>query len=101
MGYIQRFLAFFQKKPKEESKADIKKEVGEKNCPFCWGYQEYGNKTRYMPKDKQIDVKNHIDKHVKVGKFMVEHVDGFKNKKRIVERCPDCGGKKIIYKENP
>lgn len=54
-----------------------------------------------MPKDKQIDVKNHRDKYVKVGKFMVEHVDGFKNKKRIVERCHKCGGKRIKYIENP
>lgn len=49
--------------------------------------------------DKQKDVKNHRDKHVKVGKFMVEHVDGFKNKKRIIARCLKCGGKRIRYKE--
>lgn len=101
MGYIQRFMAFFRKKPVAEIRVDSKKEAGDKNCPFCWGYQEYDNKTRAMLKDKQIDVKNHRDKHVKVGKFMVEHVDGFKNKKRIVERCTECGGKRIIYKENP
>ncbi|WP_310994006.1 hypothetical protein [Aequorivita marina] len=99
MGYIQRFLAFFRKKPKEEPLAEISEESGEKNCPFCWGYQEYDDKTRLMRKDKEIDVKNHKDKYVKVGKFMVEHVDGFKNKKRIVERCPKCGGKRIKYKE--
>lgn len=101
MGYIHRFLAIFRKKPKEEAKEEIQKEVDEKNCPFCWGYQEYDKKTRVMSYDKQIDVKNHKDVHVKVGKFMVEHVDGFKNKKRIVERCPECGGKRIKYKENP
>lgn len=100
MGYINRFLAFFQKKQKEEIKGEFKKEVSDENCPFCWGYQEYGDKTRSMPKDKQIDVKNHRDKYVKVGKFMVEHIDGFKNKKRIVERCPECGGKRIKYIEN-
>ncbi len=101
MGYIHRFLAFFRKKPKEELKGEAVQVLSEKNCPFCWGYQEYDKKTRVMSYDKQIDVKNHVDKHVKVGKFMMEHVDGFKNKKRIVERCPDCGGKRIIYKENP
>ncbi len=100
MNYIHRFLVFFQKKPKEVI-VETKKEFGDKNCPFCWGYQQYDDKIRLMPKDKQIDVKNHIDKYVKVGKFMVEHVDGFKNKKRIVERCPECGGKRIKYVENP
>lgn len=101
MGYTNRFLAFLRKKPKEEVRLEIPKEAVDKNCPFCWGYQEYDNKTRLMPMDKQIDVKNHKDKYVKVGKFMVEHVDGFKNKKRIVERCPECGGKRIKYVENP
>ncbi|SRX55119.1 hypothetical protein [Aequorivita sp. CIP111184] len=94
MDYIHRLLKFFRKEPKEL----LLEEVGE-NCPFCWGYQEYDQKTRVMSKDKQIDVKNHRDKHVKVGKFMVEHVDGFKNKKRIIERCPECGGKRIKYIE--
>ncbi len=101
MGYINNLLAFFQKKQREEIKEEVKNEDGEKNCSFCWGYQEYDHKTRLMSKDKQIDVKNHKDEHVKVGKFMVEHVDGFKNKKRIIERCPKCGGKRIKYKENP
>lgn len=97
MNYLYRFLKFFRKKPKELPT----KEVNDQNCPFCWGYQTYDEKTRPMPKDKQIDVKNHRDKHVKVGKFMVEHLDGFKNKKRIIERCPECGGKRIKYIENP
>jgi DNA-directed RNA polymerase subunit M/transcription elongation factor TFIIS len=97
MSYINRFLEFFQKKSQEV----LGEEVANKNCPFCWGYQEYADNIRAIPKDKQIDVKNHRDKHVKVGKFMVEHIDGFKNKKRIIERCPECGGKRIKYIENP
>ena len=96
MDFSENLLDYF-KKPKEETENQSPEGV----CPLCWGYQEYDSKTRVMSYDKQIDVKNHIDKNVKVGKFMVEHVDGFKNKKRIVERCPDCGGKRIIYKENP
>lgn len=96
MRYIDHLRAFLKRKPKE-----VEKENNQETCSFCWGYQEYDDKTRSMPKDKQIDVKNHQDKNVKVGKFMVEHVDGFKNKKRIVERCPKCGGKKIKYIENP
>lgn len=96
MGYIKRFLSIFKTAEKEMTEVQ-----SSKDCPFCWGYQEYGSTTRIMAQDKQIDVKNHRDKHVKVGKFMVEHVDGFKNKKRIVERCPKCGGKRIRYKENP
>ncbi|MEM0517146.1 MULTISPECIES: hypothetical protein [Aequorivita] len=97
MNYRKRFLAFFQKKPEQVNKVN----TGNKDCPFCWGHQEYANDSRSITKDKQIDVKNHRDKHVKVGKFMVEHVDGFKNKKRIIERCPKCGGKRIKYVQNP
>jgi DNA-directed RNA polymerase subunit M/transcription elongation factor TFIIS len=97
MGYIDRLLKYILKKPKE-----VPKEAGdEKNCPFCWGYQQYDKEIRLMSNDKQLDVKNHRDKYVKVGKFMVEHVDGFKNKKRIIERCPECGGKRIKYIKNP
>ncbi len=97
MGYILKLLRMFKKTEPKKKKEPIEL----KECPFCWGYQEFGNMERIMPKDKQIDVKNHRDKYVKVGKFMVEHVDGFKNKKRIVERCPKCGGKRIKYIENP
>lgn len=93
MGYLKRFLSLFKTK-----KVTVSVE-SPKDCPFCWGYQEYGTTTRIMAQDKQIDVKNHRDKYVKVGKFMVEHVDGFKNKKGIVERCPKCGGKRIRFKE--
>lgn len=96
MGILKRITAIFGKRPK----GNHPKPIGEQSCPFCWGYQEYDEKVRLMPKDKQIDVKNHKDKYVKVGKFMVEHVEGFKNKKRIVERCPKCGGKHIKYIEN-
>ncbi|AFL79653.1 hypothetical protein Aeqsu_0124 [Aequorivita sublithincola DSM 14238] len=97
MSYFNRVLTFFKKK----AEAPEPELVGDENCPFCWGYQEYDDKTRLLTKDKQIDVKNHKDKYVKVGKFMVEHVDGFKNKKRIVERCSKCGGKHIKYIETP
>lgn len=94
------FKNLFKKFSKKEEKPllDEKKELEE--CPFCWGYQEFGTQSRIIRHDKQIDVKNHVDKNVKVGKFMVEHVDGFKNKRRIVERCPECGGKKIRFVEN-
>lgn len=98
MGILKRLFGFLNKKMKPEKVVD--KSVDLKDCPFCWGYQEFGSETRILGYDKQIDVKNHSDKNVKVGKFMVEHVDGFKNKKRIMERCPKCGGKRIKYIEN-
>lgn len=97
MGYIHHFLGIFRKKTKEPNKIELEG----KTCPLCWGYQVYDEKSRTITKDKQIDVKNHRDTHVKVGKFMVEHLDGFKNKKRIIVRCPECGSKRIKYKENP
>ncbi len=97
MNFFKRITTIFGKR----ATANGKQLVGEESCPFCWGYQTYDQKIRMMPKEKQIDVKNHKDKYVKVGKFMVEHVDGFKNKRRIVERCPKCGGKHIKYIENP
>lgn len=69
------------------------------SCPFCWGYEDYGDASLNRHYDKQVDVKNHRDKHVKVGKFMVEHVEGFKNQKRVIERCTKCGRKKIVTKK--
>lgn len=96
MSFLRNLFGFFQKKPEKKPE----KAVDSETCAFCWGYQEYDSQTRVMGHDKQIDVKNHKDKYVKVGKFMVEHVDGFKNKKRIMERCPKCGGKRIKYIEN-
>lgn len=96
MTFLQHIFEFFRKKP------EIKPEKVDEaeTCAFCWGYQEYDHKSRILSKDKQIDVKNHRDKHVKVGKFMVEHVDGFKNQKRVIERCPKCCGKRIKFKDN-
>ena len=98
MGFLKRLFGFSKKKIKQEE--PVEKPVDLKNCPFCWGYQEFGSQKRIITEDKQINVKNHRDKNVKLGKFMVEHVDGFKNKKRIMERCPECGGKRIRYIEN-
>lgn len=98
MNFLKRLFGFSKEKNEQEGEVDQSADL--QSCPFCWGYQEYGAETRTMGYDKQIDVKNHRDKYVKVGKFMVEHVDGFKNKKRIVERCPKCGGKRIKYVEN-
>lgn len=94
MSLLESLLPFFKKNKKKAANQKV-----DQTCPVCWGYQEYGSTTRLMGRDKQIDVKNHSDKYVKVGKFMVEHVEGFKNKKRIVERCAKCGGKRIIFKE--
>lgn len=94
MGFIKRLFGSSQKKDKADNQPDKSSE----SCPFCWGYEAYGDASLNRTYDKQIDVNNHRDKHVKVGKFMVEHVDGFKNKKRIIERCPKCGGKRIRYK---
>jgi len=97
LGFINRLFEGVRKKEKADKQQD--KSTDLQSCPFCWGYEAYGGSSLNRRYDKQIDVKNHRDKHVKVGKFMVEHVDGFKNKKRIVERCPKCGGKRIRYKE--
>lgn len=98
MKFLKRFFGFLTKKKQQLDRPEDPSSL--KNCPFCWGYQEFGSQSRTISQDKQIDVKNHRDVNVKVGKFMVEHVDGFKNKKRIMERCPKCGGKRIRYQEN-
>lgn len=45
-------------------------------CPNCWGEQEYNNTTRQTPRDKQIAVNNHIDKHAFIKQFMVNRIDG-------------------------
>lgn len=98
MDFLKRLFRFTKKK--KERGAVVENPTELQSCPFCWGYQEYGSQKRTISEDKQINVKNHRDKNVKLGKFMVEHVDGFKNKKRIMERCPECGGKRIRYKDN-
>lgn len=100
MSFLRHLFGFLKKKPEVQPEVQPEKSAGKETCAFCWGYQEYASETREMGYDKQIDVKNHRDKHVKVGKFMTEHVDGFKNKKRIMERCPKCGGKRIRFIEN-
>ena len=82
MSLLKRLFGF--SKRKKEQKEAVERPESLKDCPFCWGYQEFGSESRTL----------------KVGKFMVEHVDGFKNKKRIIERCPKCGGKKIKYIDN-
>lgn len=45
-------------------------------CPNCWGEQEYDNILREIPKDKQVDVNNHVDSHAFIKKFMVNRIDG-------------------------
>lgn len=95
MGLLKRWFGS-SKSDKNKSEEDVNVPSG-KDCPFCWGYEEFGDEKRTRSYDKQIDVKNHRDTHVKVGKFMVEHVDGFKKNKRIIERCPKCGGKRIRH----
>lgn len=92
MNFLKKW---FKKKVKEEHSSENEKH---QSCPFCWGYEAYGDASLNRHYDKQVDVKNHRDKHVKVGKFMVEHVEGFKNQKRVIERCTKCGRKKIKYK---
>ena len=86
MDLVESIIQFF-KKPKKET-------VGkspEGTCPVCWGYQEYDTKIRQMFKDKQIDVNNHQDSYMKVGKFMVKYVDGIRLKQGLIKECPTCG----------
>ncbi len=97
MNFLKRLFGL-KKEKKEEEVKDTSPNL--KNCPFCWGYQEFGAESRNLGYDKQIDVKAHRDKNVKVGKFMVEHVEGLKQK-RVVERCPKCGGKRIKLIDKP
>ena len=60
-------------------------------CPVCWGYQEYDHKVREKYKDKQIDIKNHKDTHLKSRRFQVRNIDGIRYKKASVKECPECG----------
>lgn len=96
MGIFKKL--FGSRKPKKQP--GVSEEGTPESCPFCWGYEKYDEADLDRSYNKQIDVKNHRDKHVKVGKFMVEHVEGYKKQKRIIERCSKCGGKRIRYKEN-
>lgn len=94
MNFLKKW---FSRKKKE---VELPQNEEQESCPFCWGYEDYGDTSLNRHYNKQVDVKNHRDKHVKVGKFMVEHVEDFKHQKRVIERCTKCGRKKIRYKEN-
>ncbi|WP_394972797.1 hypothetical protein [uncultured Croceitalea sp.] len=96
MELIDKLVEFF-KAPKEETK-DI---APEGICALCWGHYAYDKKIRTVLKDKQIDVNNHRDSYMKVKKFLVEHVDGPKLKKGLIECCGKCDdSEKNIHKNN-
>lgn len=97
MNFLKKWLGFGKKETNFEESEITDKD--KESCPFCWGYEDYGDTSLNRHYNKQVDVKNHRDKHVKVGKFMVEHVEGFKNQTRVIERCHKCGRKKIRYKK--
>ncbi len=85
MELIDKLVEFF-KAPKEETK-DI---APEGTCALCWGHYEYDKKIRTVLKDKQIDVNNHRDSHMKIKRFLVEHVDGMHLKNATIECCGKC-----------
>lgn len=86
MTFFESIVKFLQKPEKEtEGKAP------EGTCPLCWGYQEYDSKLRQLFKDKQKDVNNHSDSHMKVQKFMVKYVDGIRLRQARIQECPTCG----------
>lgn len=62
-----------------------KNSVIEDSCPVCWGYQQYGDTSRVVYKDKQKDVNNHFDSYCRVQKFMKENFDGMPLKKAVIE----------------
>lgn|SRR5690606_17780720 len=98
MDLVENILQFL-KKPKKMTEG----KSPEGTCPVCWGYQEYDTKIRQMFKDKQIDVNNHLDSYMKVGKFMVKYVDGIRLKQGLIQECPTCGyseGKNAEAKES-
>ena len=98
MDLTERLVNFF-KEPEEKTKNAAPEGV----CPVCWGHQEYDHKIRTVFKDKQIDVNNHLDSYMKVGKFMVKYVDGIRLKQGLIQECPTCGyseGKNAEAKES-
>lgn len=76
MAIIADFLAYFKNAVPEEQKLS----EGE-TCSLCWGFQAFDEKVREIPKRKDIDVKNHKDKYMKLQRFMVEHIEGVKTRK--------------------
>jgi len=86
MNLINTLVDFF-KKPHEQTKD----KTPEGLCPVCWGYNEYDGKIRKVLKDKQIDVNNHKDSYMLIQDFVVNHIDGIKQKKGKVTSCPTCG----------
>lgn len=88
MDSLEKLLDYF-KKPKEETK----NKAPDGLCPLCWGYQEYDHKIRKIFEDDQLDVIHHKKKHMKIRKFLEEHIDGIRLLKGEVEVCPTCGQK--------
>ena len=76
MVFFADFLAFFKKAIPEEQMSSH----GE-TCSLCWGFQAFDESVREMPIRKDIDVKNHKDKYMKLQSFMVEHIEGVKTRK--------------------
>lgn len=87
MTIFRKIAGLFQKKEKH------KENMPPAHCPVCWGYQEYDHQVRQKFRDKQIDVKNHKDMHLKSKRFQVNHIDGKRYKKAEVKECPKCGRK--------
>jgi len=94
MEFVKRLVDFF-KKTEEETKDNAPEGV----CPVCWGYQEYDGKIRKLFKDKQIDVNNHKDSYMIIQDFLVNHIDGIKLKKDVIEPCPRCNPESTNNKE--
>lgn len=85
MELAKRLVDFFKK-----SETETIDSTPEGLCPVCWGYQEYNGKIRKLFKDKQIDVNNHKDSYMLIQDFLVNHIDGIKLKKGVIESCPHC-----------
>jgi len=75
MDIIESLVKFF-KSPPEETKG----KTPEGMCPTCWGYQEYDGIIRDMAKDKQIDIKNHLESNMFIQEFVKDHMKGIELK---------------------
>ena len=70
----------------------------EKQCPNCWGYQEYEGKFLSTLQKENIDLNNLKEKKGWIQEYAIKHFEGIKLEETgDLFECPNC---KLTYKHS-